>query len=104
MSRPTLFSPQHFQSSGQNRLSTLRSQVLSLFRPIHPDAHDALSRPRPFHWVRNRLFPRPSGADIELHERPSAVADVPYAKGKRVCPYILLEYSIPPDVIFSLKF
>jgi hypothetical protein len=37
------------------------------------------------HWIRNRLFARPSGADIELHERHSASAvNVPYAKGKRV--------------------
>jgi WD40 repeat protein len=72
----------HLLSSPSHR-STLRNRFLSLFRPIHSDAHDTLSRPRPFHWVRNRLFARPSGADIELQERPSAEVDVPYAKGKR---------------------
>ncbi|KAG2740990.1 WD40 repeat-like protein [Suillus brevipes Sb2] len=63
--------------------SSLHSRLLSFFRPTHPDAHDTPSRPHPFHWVRNCLSARPSGADIELHERPSALVAVPYAKGKR---------------------
>ncbi|KAG1818442.1 WD40-repeat-containing domain protein [Suillus subaureus] len=75
-------SAQHHRSSPSHR-STLLSRFLSFFRPSHRDTHDTLSRPRPFHWVRNRLFARLSGADIELHERPSSVVDVPYAKGKR---------------------
>ncbi|KAG1895487.1 uncharacterized protein F5891DRAFT_669043 [Suillus fuscotomentosus] len=63
--------------------STLRDWFFSLFRPIHPDTgHDTSSRPCPFHWVRSRLSGRPTGEDIELSERPSAVVDVPYAKGK----------------------
>ncbi|KAG2740984.1 WD40 repeat-like protein [Suillus brevipes Sb2] len=71
----------HSLSSPSHR--SLRSRLLSLFRPTHADTHDTPSRPRPFHWVRNRLSARPSGADIELHERPSAEVSVPYAKGKR---------------------
>ncbi|KIK38237.1 hypothetical protein CY34DRAFT_809581 [Suillus luteus UH-Slu-Lm8-n1] len=62
---------------------SLHSRLLSLFRPIQSDAHDTSSRPRPFHWVRNRLSARPSGADIALHDRSSAEVVVPYAKGKR---------------------
>ncbi|KAG1798094.1 uncharacterized protein HD556DRAFT_1463521 [Suillus plorans] len=60
--------------------STLRDRLSSLF---HTDAHDTSSRPRPFHWVRSRLSGRPTGEDIGLHGHPSAVVDVPYAKGKR---------------------
>ncbi|KAG2348188.1 WD40 repeat-like protein [Suillus weaverae] len=61
---------------------TLSGQFASLFR--RPDAHDTSSRPRLFHWIRNRLTARPStSADIELHERPSAVVDVPYCQAKR---------------------
>ncbi|KAG1821297.1 WD40-repeat-containing domain protein [Suillus variegatus] len=36
-----------------------------------------------YYWARNRFSGRQGGEDIELHERPSAVVDVPYAKGKR---------------------
>ncbi|KAG1836368.1 hypothetical protein DFJ58DRAFT_749823 [Suillus subalutaceus] len=76
--------PHHLHSrSSPSHGSTLRSRFLSLFRTIHYNVHDTPSRPRPFHWVRNRLFAKPSGADIELHEHPSAVIDVPCAKGKR---------------------
>ncbi|KAG2087203.1 uncharacterized protein F5147DRAFT_728154, partial [Suillus discolor] len=70
---------QHPQSWASH-VSTLRDRVSSLF---HTDSHDTSSRPRPFHWVRSRLSGRPTGEDIELRERPSAVVDVPYAKGKR---------------------
>ncbi|KAG1777214.1 quinon protein alcohol dehydrogenase-like superfamily [Suillus placidus] len=66
--------------SWASHVSTLSGQLSSLFRP---DAHDTSSRPRPFHWVRNRLSARPSNADIELHKHRSTVVDVPYAKGKR---------------------
>ncbi|KAG2102279.1 WD40-repeat-containing domain protein [Suillus discolor] len=48
--------------------------------PSISDTHDRSSRPRPFHWVRNRLSGKQGGEDIE---RPSAAVDVPYAKGKR---------------------
>ncbi|KAG2045343.1 hypothetical protein BDR03DRAFT_938523 [Suillus americanus] len=84
MFHPILFSSQcsqlsghHFLSSPSHR-STLRSRLVSLFRPTHPDAHDTPFRHRPFHWVRNRLFARQSGANIELHKRSSAVVDVPH--------------------------
>ncbi|KAG1807191.1 hypothetical protein EV424DRAFT_1543974 [Suillus variegatus] len=62
--------------------SSLRDRISSLFRPIHLDTHghNTSSRPRPFHWVRNRLSGRSSGEDTELRE---AVVDVPYPKGKR---------------------
>ncbi|KAG2039561.1 quinon protein alcohol dehydrogenase-like superfamily [Suillus americanus] len=72
-------SAQHHPHPRSQR-STLRSSFLSLFRPVHPDMP---SQPRPFNWVRNRLSARPSGVDIDLHDRPSAVINVPYAKGKR---------------------
>jgi hypothetical protein len=78
---------------------SLRSCLSSFFRPIHPDAHDTPSRPRSFHWVRSRLS---GGTDIELPERPSAEVAVPHCQTKRVCHFISLEYSIPPD-IFSLS-
>ncbi|KAG2039565.1 WD40-repeat-containing domain protein [Suillus americanus] len=83
----------HAYLSAQHRLrpisspshgGTLRSRFLSFFRPIHHDTHDTPSRSRPFHWIRNRLFARPSGAVIKLHKHPSAVVNVPYAKGKRI--------------------
>ncbi|KAG2039563.1 WD40-repeat-containing domain protein [Suillus americanus] len=74
-SAPHYLHPQSSPSHG----STLRTRFLSLFRPTHPDTS---FRPRPFHWIRIRLFTRPSDADIYLHERPSVV-DVSYAKGKR---------------------
>ncbi|KAG1869021.1 hypothetical protein DFJ58DRAFT_766650 [Suillus subalutaceus] len=44
---------------------------------------DTSSRPSIFDWARNLFSAGPSSAEIELHERGSAVADVPYAKGKR---------------------
>ncbi|KAG1869047.1 hypothetical protein DFJ58DRAFT_83181 [Suillus subalutaceus] len=47
------------------------------------DPHDTPSPPSIFHWVRNIFSDRPSGAEIELRERPSPVVDAPYAKGKR---------------------
>jgi WD40 repeat protein len=47
------------------------------------DPHGTPPRLRIFHWARDLFSARPSGADIELHERPSAVVDAPYAKGKR---------------------
>lgn len=89
MSHSVLFSSECSQLSAPHRLhplsstreSTLRSRFMSLFRPMHHDAHNSPSRP--FHWFRTRLFDGPSGPDIELHERPSAVVDVPYARGKR---------------------
>jgi hypothetical protein len=46
----------------------------SLFRPTQFNACDTPSR-----------SPAQSGADIELQERRSVVAEVPLAKGKRVC-------------------
>ncbi|KAG2060735.1 WD40 repeat-like protein [Suillus hirtellus] len=75
--------PRLHPRSWGSHVSTLGSRFSSLFRPTHSDTHDASSRPRPFHWVRNRLSARQSGEDIELHAHPSAVVDVPYAKGKR---------------------
>ncbi|KAG1778435.1 hypothetical protein EV702DRAFT_180824 [Suillus placidus] len=68
--------------SRASHVSTLSGKFSSLFR--RPDAHNTSSRPRVFHWIRNRLTARPStSADIELHERPSAVVDVPYCQAKR---------------------
>lgn len=70
--------------SWASHVSTLHGQFSSLFHPVHPDAHDTSSRPRPeFHWVQNRLPGRRSGEEIKLHKRRSAVVDVPYAQGKR---------------------
>ncbi|KAG1895447.1 uncharacterized protein F5891DRAFT_1058487, partial [Suillus fuscotomentosus] len=66
--------------SWASHVSTLCDRFSSLF---YPDAHDTSSRPRPFHWVRSRLSGRPTDEDIQLREGPSAVVDVPYAKGKR---------------------
>ncbi|KAG2070646.1 WD40 repeat-like protein [Suillus decipiens] len=59
---------------------TFRSRFLSFFRLTHPDGHDAPFRPRPFHWVRSRLFARQSDTDIEP---PSAEVDVPHCQAKR---------------------
>jgi hypothetical protein len=101
MAYSTLFSSTGSQLSARpNSLSShisLRTHLLSLFRPTYPDAHDTPSRPRPFHWVRSRLSARSSGTDIELHERPLAEVSVPYAKGKRVCYFVLLRCSIPSN-------
>ncbi|KAG1869018.1 hypothetical protein DFJ58DRAFT_766644, partial [Suillus subalutaceus] len=47
------------------------------------DPHNTPSRRSIFYWARNIFSAGPSRAEIELHERGSAVADVPYAKGKR---------------------
>ncbi|KAG2753392.1 WD40 repeat-like protein [Suillus brevipes Sb2] len=69
--------------SSPPRGGNLRSRLLSLYRPTHSDAHDTPSRPRPFHWVRNRLSARPRGADIELHERSPAVVHVPHCQAQR---------------------
>lgn len=66
---------------------TSRSQISA-----RPDAHEALSKPRLFHWVRNFLPARPSGAQIELG---NLVVDVPYAKGKRVCHFLPSSMSEP---------
>ncbi|KAG2045337.1 WD40-repeat-containing domain protein [Suillus americanus] len=71
--------------SSPSRRSTFRSRFLFLFRPINPDAHDTPFRPRPFHWVRNRLSGKPShrGVNIELLERPPAIVDVSLCQAKR---------------------
>ncbi|KAG2060741.1 hypothetical protein BDR06DRAFT_1002612 [Suillus hirtellus] len=69
--------------SWASHVNTLRGRVSSLFHSTHPDAHDTPSQPRPFHWARNRLSSRPSGEGTELHERPSAVVDVPHCQAKR---------------------
>ncbi|KAG2051597.1 WD40 repeat-like protein [Suillus hirtellus] len=69
--------------SWASHANTLSVRFSSLFHPMHSDAQDTSSRPRPFHWVRNRLSGRQGGEIIELRARPSAVVDVPYAKGKR---------------------
>jgi WD40 repeat protein len=53
-------------------ISILCSRFLSLFRPVHPDAHDTPSRPRQFHRVRSRF----SG---KLHKRRVVV------QGQVVC-------------------
>lgn len=63
-------------------LTTVRSRFLSLFRPIHPDAHNTPSGSRPFHWVRNRLSARTSSVDIGLPQHSSEIVDVPYTRGK----------------------
>ncbi|KAG2051614.1 WD40 repeat-like protein [Suillus hirtellus] len=85
-------SPDHARVSAQHsfhprswasHVNTLSVQFSSLFRPTHSDTHETLSRPGPFHWVRNRLSGRQAGEDISLRAHPSAVVDVPYAKGKR---------------------
>jgi hypothetical protein len=70
---------------------------------MHPDAHDisdASSRPHPFHWIRNRLSlsGRQGGEDIELRARHTAVVDVPYAKGKRVCHFRPCRVSTPSHI------
>lgn len=62
---------------------SLLDRFHSLF---HPTQSNAPSRSRPFSWDRKFLFKRQhsqSGADIELQEHRSAVAEVPLAKGKR---------------------
>lgn len=59
---------------------SLRSRLLSLFRSTSPDIHDSPSQPRPFRWIRSRLS---GGTDIELHEHPSPVVDVPHCQAKR---------------------
>ncbi|KAG1814504.1 WD40-repeat-containing domain protein [Suillus variegatus] len=73
-------SPRHSRSWASHA-STLRDRFSSLF---HSDAHDTSSRPHPFHWVRNHLSAsgRPSGKDIEPHERPSVV-DVSHCQAQR---------------------
>jgi hypothetical protein len=93
--------PPHSLSSPSHG-GTLCSRLLSLYRPTHSDAHDAPSRPSPFHWVRNRLSARPRGADIELHECSPAVVDVPHSQAQCVCHFISLKCSIPPHIIQTL--